>query len=111
MFPKKPALVDAWIAFHSGHFARAARLGLDVDVGVEEYSVAHKAIYICNNYLEPNERKKFARFEEVAERCERHQFEQPDNPAGYYYDENSGLSDTTACGFLRGVEGMRALGQ
>jgi len=82
-FPKKPALVDAWIAFHAGHFARAARLGLDV--GVEGYSVAHKATCIYANYLEPNERKKFALFDEVAERCDRHQLEQPDNPAGYYW--------------------------
>jgi tetratricopeptide (TPR) repeat protein len=82
-FPKKAALVDAWIAFHAGDFARAARLG--VDVGVEGYSVAHKASCIYANYLEPNERKKFALFEEVAERCERHQLEQPDNPAGYYW--------------------------
>jgi tetratricopeptide (TPR) repeat protein len=82
-FPKKAALVDAWIAFHAGDFARAARLGLDV--GVEGYSVAHKATCIYANYLEPNERKKFALFEEVAERCDRHQLEQPDNPAGYYW--------------------------
>ena len=82
-FPKKPALVDAWIAFHAGHFARAARLGLDL--GVDGYSVAHKATCIYANYLEPNERKKFALFEEVAERCDRHQLEQPDNPAGFYW--------------------------
>lgn len=82
-FPKKAALVEAWIAFHAGEFARAARLGLDV--GVEGYSVAHKATCIYANYLEPNERRKFAMFEEVAERCDRHQLEQPDNPAGYYW--------------------------
>ena len=82
-FPEKPALVEAWMAFHAGHFARAARLGLDV--GVEGYSVAHKATCIYANYLEPNARKKCALFEEVAERCDRHQLEQPDNPAGYYW--------------------------
>jgi hypothetical protein len=82
-FPGKAALVDAWIAFHAGDFARAARLGLDV--GVAGYSVAHKATCIHANHLEPNEKKKFALFEEVAERCERQQLEQPDNPAGYYW--------------------------
>ncbi|MDL2357948.1 MAG: hypothetical protein QFF03_22075 [Pseudomonadota bacterium] len=82
-FPKKAALVEAWIAFHAGQFARAARLGLDV--GVDGYTVAHKASCIYANYLEPSEKKKFALFEEVAERCDRQQLEQPDNPAGYYW--------------------------
>jgi tetratricopeptide (TPR) repeat protein len=82
-FPKKAALVDAWIAFHAGDFQRAAKLGLAV--GVDGYTVAHKATCIYANYLEPSEKKKFALFEEVAERCDRQQLEQPDNPAGYYW--------------------------
>lgn len=82
-FPVKAALVEAWIAFHAGDFARAARLGLDV--GVDGYSVAHKATCIYANNLEPSEKKKFALFEEVAERCDRQQIEQPGNPAGYYW--------------------------
>jgi tetratricopeptide (TPR) repeat protein len=36
-------------------------------------------------YLEKNDKKKIAMFEEVAERCERQQLEQPDNAAGYYW--------------------------
>jgi hypothetical protein len=82
-FPGNPALLQAWIAFHAGEFERAARLGLDV--GVNGYSVAHKAICIYAQYLEPNEKKRIATFECVAERCERQQREQPDNPAGYYW--------------------------
>jgi tetratricopeptide (TPR) repeat protein len=82
-FPKKAALVDAWIAFHAGDFQRAYKLGLAV--GVDGYTVAHKASCIYANYLEPSEKKKFALFEEVAERCDRQQLEQPDNPAGYYW--------------------------
>ncbi len=82
-FPKNAALVDAWIAFHAGDFEKAAKLGLDV--GVEGYSVAHKATCIYATYLEKNEKKKIATFEEVAERCERQQAEQPDNAAGYYW--------------------------
>jgi tetratricopeptide (TPR) repeat protein len=81
-FPKK-GLVDAWIAFHAGDFERAAKLGLDA--GVDGYSVAHKASCIYATYLEKSEKKKIATFEEVAERCERQQAEQPDNPAGYYW--------------------------
>jgi tetratricopeptide (TPR) repeat protein len=83
VFPTNPALVQAWIAFHAGEFERAARLGLDV--GVHGYAVAHKAICMYTNYLEPSDKKRLATFECVAERCERQQLEQPGNPAGYYW--------------------------
>ena len=82
-FPTNPLLVQAWIAFHAGEFERAARLGLDV--GVNGYAVAHKAICMYANYLEPNDKRRLATFECVAERCERQQLEQPGNPAGYYW--------------------------
>jgi tetratricopeptide (TPR) repeat protein len=82
-FPAKAVLVDAWIAFHAGEFELAARIGCDA--GVDGYSVAHKASCVHATYLEPSEKKKIARFEEVAERCERQQAERPDNPAGYYW--------------------------
>lgn len=82
-FPKKAALVDAWIAFHAGDFEKAAKLGLDA--GVDGYAVAHKASCIYATYLEKSDKKKIAMFEEVAERCERQQAEQPDNAAGYYW--------------------------
>ena len=82
-FPKSAAVVDAWIAFHAGDFEKAVKLGLDV--GVDGYSVAHKAACIYATYLEKNEKKKIAMFEEVAERCERQQAEQPSNAAGFYW--------------------------
>jgi tetratricopeptide (TPR) repeat protein len=82
-FPKKAALVDAWIAYHAGEFQHAAKLGLAV--GVDGYSVAHKASCVSATYLETNEKRKFGLYEEVAERCERQQLEQPDNPAGWYW--------------------------
>lgn len=82
-FPKKADLVEAWIAFHAGDFERAAKIGLDA--GVDGYAVAHKASCIYATYLEKSDKKKIAAFEEVAERCERQQAEQPDNPAGYYW--------------------------
>lgn len=82
-FPSQPVLLQAWIAFHAGEFERAARLGLDA--GVQGYAVAHKAICMYTNYLEPNVRKRLGTYECVAERCERQQIEQPDNPAGYYW--------------------------
>ncbi len=64
-FPKKAALVEAWIAFHAGDF--------------------EKATCMYATYLEKSDKKKIALFEEVAERCERQQAEQPDNAAGYYW--------------------------
>lgn len=82
-WPHHPRLVEAWIAFHAGEFEHAARIGLDV--GVNGYAVAHKAICIYAQYLEPSLMKKLATFECVAERCERQQQEQPDNPAGFYW--------------------------
>jgi tetratricopeptide (TPR) repeat protein len=81
--PKNPLLIEAWIAFHAGDFARAARIGLDV--GVDGYSVAHKATCIYTTYLNKDERKRIAAFEEVAERCERQQIERPDVASGFYW--------------------------
>lgn len=82
-FPAQAALVQAWIAYHAGDFERAARLGLAV--GVPGYSVAHKATCMHATHLELDESARLALFEEVAERCERQQAEQPDNPAGFYW--------------------------
>lgn len=82
-YPKKTVLVEAWIAFHAGDFQNAVALGLDA--GIDGYSVAHKASCIYATYLETSEKKRIAMFEEVVERCERHQAEQPDNPAAYYW--------------------------
>ncbi|HYD79272.1 MAG TPA: hypothetical protein VEC06_05645 [Paucimonas sp.] len=82
-FPKDAALVEAWIAFHAGEFEKAAKLGLEQ--GMAGYSVANKATCIYANYLEKNEKKKLAMFEEVAERCEEQQAEAPKDAAGYYW--------------------------
>ncbi|MHA4870589.1 hypothetical protein ACXZ1M_23135 [Duganella sp. PWIR1] len=102
-FPTHPALLQAWIAFHSGEFERAARLGLDA--GVNGYAVAHKAICMQTNYLEPNLKKRLATFECVAERCERQQLEQPGNAAGYYWH-------AYALGqYSQGISVMKALAQ
>lgn len=82
-WPQRAALVQAWLAYHAGDFESAARQGLAV--GVPGYSVAHKATCVYATHLEPDEARKLALFEEVAERCERQQVEQPDNAAGYYW--------------------------
>lgn len=102
-FPKDAALVQAWIAFHAGQFETAARLGLEA--GVAGYSVAHKASCIYATYLEADEKAKIAAFEEVAQRCERQQAEQPDNPAGYYWHAYS------LGRYAQGVSVVKALAQ
>lgn len=82
-FPDKPALVEAWIAFHAGDFYRAMKLGLAQ--GVCGYAVAHKASCVHASDVETDLNNKLALFDVVAERCERHQLEQPDNPAAWYW--------------------------
>ncbi len=82
-FPKDAALVEAWIAFHAGEFEKAAKLGLEQ--GVAGYSVANKATAIYANYLEKSEAKKLKMFQEVAERAEEQQGEEPKNAAGFYW--------------------------
>ena len=82
-FPKNTALVEAWIAFHAGEFEKAAKLGLEQ--GVAGYAVANKATAIYANYLEKSEAKKLKMFQEVAERAEEQQAEEPKNAAGFYW--------------------------
>lgn len=82
-FPKDATLLDAWIAFHAGEFEKAARLGLER--GMAGYPVANKASSIYAAYLEKSMAKKLALFEQVAERCEAQQKEQPNCAAGFYW--------------------------
>lgn len=82
-WPRKAAVVDAWIAFHAGEFERAEQEGLAA--GWAGYAAANKASCVHAIYLEPSRTAKCARLQEVAERCERQQSEQPDNPAAFYW--------------------------
>jgi tetratricopeptide (TPR) repeat protein len=82
-FPKDAPVVEAWIAFHAGDFERAVQLGLAA--GMPGYAVANKAACIYATYLEKNEKKKLALYEEVAGRCEEQQAAEPKNAAGYYW--------------------------
>jgi tetratricopeptide (TPR) repeat protein len=101
--PSDPALVQAWIAFHAGDFEQAAKLGLAA--GIDGYSVAHKATCIYATYLEVDDKAKIATFEAVAERCERQQDEQPDNPAGFYWHAYS------LGRYAQGISVLKALSQ
>jgi hypothetical protein len=82
-FPEDAALQRAWIAFHAGQFESAAEQGLVL--GPAGYAVAHKATCMYATYLETDDARKIALFEEVAERCERHQAERPEDPAAWFW--------------------------
>jgi tetratricopeptide (TPR) repeat protein len=82
-YPKDAAVVDAWIAFHAGDFEQAARAGLAA--GGAGVTAANKATSIYANYLEDNEKKKLALFEEVAERAEKQQAAEPGNANAFYW--------------------------
>jgi len=81
--PKDAAVVEAWIAFHAGDFQRAAEAGLAA--GGAGITVVNKATSIYANYLEANEKRKLALFEEVAARAERQQAVEPKNANAYYW--------------------------
>jgi len=82
-FPKDEAVVDAWIAFHAGDFQKAAELGLKA--GGAGLVAANKATAIYANYLEENDKTKLALFEQVAERAEQQQSDEPKNANAFYW--------------------------
>lgn len=82
-YPAKPAVAEAWSAYHAGDFYRAMKLGLDQ--GVDGYCVAHKATCVYASLIENDLHARLALFDVVGERCERQQREQADNPAGFYW--------------------------
>ncbi|MCX8004268.1 MAG: hypothetical protein N2688_04830 [Burkholderiaceae bacterium] len=82
-WPADDAVVQAWIAFHAGDFQRACELGLKA--GGAGITAANKAQAIYATYLEPDEKRKLAFFEEVATRAERQQQEAPQNPNAFYW--------------------------
>ena len=81
--PKDAAVVDAWIAFHAGDFEQAAKAGLAA--GGAGITAANKATAIFANYLEDDEKRKLALFEEVAGRAEKQQAAEPKNANAFYW--------------------------
>lgn len=80
-WPKEEPLIEAWIAFHSGQFEQATKLGLAQ--GTSGYAVANKATCIYANYLEKSREKKLAMFETAIARCQEQQEAYPRNPSGF----------------------------
>ena len=82
-FPADEALQEAWRCFHRGEFQRAVELA--DDAGLAGHAVANKATGIYATYLEDNERRKAALFQQAAERAERAIDEFPEDPNSHYF--------------------------
>lgn len=81
--PKDAKALDAWVLFHNGEFQKAHDAGLKA--GAAGITVANKAQAIYANYLEKSEKTKLAMFQEIAERAEAQQAEEPKNANAYYW--------------------------
>ncbi len=85
--PADPAVLDAWVLFHSGEFQRAAQAGLAA--GGAGITVANKATAIYANYLEKKEKTKLDLFMEVAQRAEAQAAGDAKNPNAWYWQAYS----------------------
>jgi tetratricopeptide (TPR) repeat protein len=81
--PKDAKVLEAWVLFHNGEFQKAHEAGLKA--GGAGITVANKAQAIHANYLEKSEKAKLAMFQEIAERAEAQQGEDPKNANAYYW--------------------------
>ena len=81
--PKDAKLLEAWAHFHSGEFQKAHDAGLKC--GGAGITLANKAQAIYANYIENNEKTKLAMFQEIAERAQAQQADEPKNPNAYYW--------------------------
>ncbi len=82
-WPESAAVQEAWRAYHAGDFGRAVEVGLKE--GFAGYNAANKAAMIHANYLEDDDARKLAAYQEIAARCEELQSAQPDNANAWYY--------------------------
>ena len=81
--PKDAKVLDAWVLFHRGEFQKAHDAGLKA--GGAGITVANKAQSIYANYIEKSEKTRLAMFQEIAERAEAQQADEPKNPNAWYW--------------------------
>lgn len=81
--PKDPKVLEAWALFHRGEFHKAHDAGLKA--GGAGITVANKAQAIHANYLEKSEKNKLAMFQEIADRAQAQQDDEPDNANAFYW--------------------------
>jgi tetratricopeptide (TPR) repeat protein len=82
-WPAEAAAVQAWIAFHAGEFQQAAEAAAAAKGAARVAGLKAQAIHA--NYLEADEARKLALFQDVAQRAEKLQVAEPDNAAGWYW--------------------------
>jgi tetratricopeptide (TPR) repeat protein len=82
-FPGDPALLKAWAAYHAGDFRKAVDLA--DDFGLAAHAVANKATGIYANYLEEDEQRQVALFQQTIARAEDAIREFPDDPNAHYF--------------------------
>lgn len=82
-FPEDAQVQEAWRLYHRGEFQQACELGLSL--GMPGHAVANKAATIYATYLEDNEKKKLALFEEAAARGEAQMAKMPKYPNAFYF--------------------------
>jgi tetratricopeptide (TPR) repeat protein len=83
LLPKDAKVLEAWALFHRGDFQKAHDAGLKA--GGAGITVANKAQGIYANYLEKSEKNKLAMFQEIAERAQAQQREEPGNANAFYW--------------------------
>src|SRR5262245_56598866 len=81
-FPKEPAVVDAWCAFHAGDFERAVQTGNAA--GGAGLNAAVKAQTVYAHYLEKAQNAKIALFEEAARWADGRRREAPKDANAQY---------------------------
>ncbi|HET9820695.1 MAG TPA: hypothetical protein VFQ16_02600 [Burkholderiaceae bacterium] len=81
--PKDTKVLEAWVWFHRGEFQKAHDAGLKA--GGAGITVANKAQSIYANYLEKSEKARLAMFQEVAERAQAQQADEPKNANAWYW--------------------------
>jgi tetratricopeptide (TPR) repeat protein len=81
--PKDAKVLEAWVLFHRGEFQKAFDAG--IKAGGAGITVANKAQAIHANYLEKSEKTKLAMFQEISERAQAQQAEEPKNANAWYW--------------------------
>lgn len=81
-FPDDEAVQDAWRLYHQGEFQKAVDTGLSARPA--GYNAANKAVMIYANYLEDDEGRRLALFQQIAQRCEELQRADPKNANAWY---------------------------
>lgn len=81
--PQDPAVLHAWVLFHSGEFEQAAAAGMRA--GGPGVTAANKATAVYANYLEPKEKTRLDLFMQVAERAVAQAAQEPENANAWYW--------------------------